>query len=163
MALAPSSPDPPQSEPADPSSRPRLDDFKFAKVSTDTGGKRRKRRSRHSGGRAEHSIWQFGAGAIPPVALVGLTLAVLGFIRQDFLNAPIMKIGIGVICGVIVIGLATIFYGLNPDSRRLHRREVWLGLILGITTLLALGSMLLKDHIIAMLSPPAPAASTATS
>ncbi len=143
--------DPPSEFPessTEPPRRPQFADFSFKPESC----KRRKRRPRHSLGQAEHSIWQFGAGIIPPLALVGLTLAVLGFIRGEILNSPIMQLSVAAICGVTVLGLGTILYGINSSSRRLERKEVWLALLLGVITLLALGSLMMKGRIVRLFS-----------
>lgn len=96
---------------------------------------------------AEHSYWQFGVGAIPPLALIGLTLAVLGIFKPDVLDASVTKLAGLAICGLIVIGLGTIAYGLGPGSRRLERKDVWIAIALGIITLVAFAAVQFRDRI----------------
>lgn len=109
-------------------------------------GSSRKRRNRHSDGKPEHSYWQFGAGIVPPFALIGVTLSAFASIRPDVLGAPVVKLSLLGVAGVIAIGLGTIFYGMNPSSRRLTRRDVWIALICGFLTLATITGAMLRSR-----------------
>lgn len=104
-------------------------------------------RHRHSHGRAEHSIWQFGAGIVPPAAFIGATLAVLTLIKPEIISSSMVRFSLLGIAALIAIGLGTIFYGLRPGSKRLERKEVWIAMIAGIVTLLLIGFLFLRSRI----------------
>ena len=96
---------------------------------------------------AEHSWWQFGAGVVPPAALVGMTLAVFAWIRPDVLASPIIQASVFGLFGLILAGVGTILYGLTPGSSRLKRRDVWVALVSGLITLLIIAAAILKPRL----------------
>lgn len=113
---------------------------------------------------AEHSLWQFGAGVVPPAALVGMTLAVLAWIRPDILGSPVINASLLGLTALIIAGLGTILYGLAPGSSRLQRKDVWIALVSGVLTLLMVGATMLKPRLLPKTTPsPITPSSTADS
>jgi ABC-type Fe3+-siderophore transport system permease subunit len=143
----------PFESPAESRPRPALTEITFKEEGEP---RRKRRRNRHSDGKAEHSLWQLGAGIIPPLALIGITLAIFGWVRPDIIRAPIIKVATLGIAALVAAGLGTILFGLRPDSRRLQRRDVWIALISGVLTLIAIGAAMFKDRIV----PRSPDATT---
>ena len=113
--------------------RPQYAEVNFRPNTTLRKGRKH---NRHSHGRPEHSVWQFGAGIVPPAALIGATLAVLALIKPEIIKAPMIRFSLIGITVLVAVGLGTIFYGLRPDSKRLERKEVWIAMIAGFFTLL---------------------------
>jgi apolipoprotein N-acyltransferase len=116
----------------------------------------KKRRHRHSGGKPEHSVWQFGAGIIPPAALIGVTLAAFCWIKPEFSSAPMVRMALLGFAGLIAVGLGTIFYGMRPGSKRLERKEVWIAIVAGFLTLGFIGATVLRGRFMPE-KPAAPA------
>ena len=90
------------------------------------------RRHRKPGDRA---LWQIGAAAAPPVAVLGLALAVFGFLQPAIAVIPLLRSTAYLIVFLCVVSLVLILFDVRPGSTRLRRGKVWLAIALAVVAI----------------------------
>jgi hypothetical protein len=98
------------------------------------------RRHRKPGDRA---LWQIGVAAAPPIATIGLALAVFGFLQPAIAVVPLLRSASYLVILLCAASLGLILFNVRPGSTRLRMAKVWVAMVLALLTIPAL---LIVDH-----------------